>query len=114
MMDVSDGLLIDGRRMAEASGGALRIDLDAVPLSPDYRALLGDGREARLAAATAGDDYELLFAAPPERTSALLALAEAQGIALTPVGEFAAGAGLALGDRGTPLPLPPRLGWEHG
>jgi thiamine-monophosphate kinase len=114
MMDVSDGLLIDAARMAEASGAAVRIDLEAVPLSEAYLAALGDGREARLAAATAGDDYELLFAAPPGRTQELLALADRLGIPLTPVGAFAPGSGLTLADRGAPLPLPPRLGWEHG
>src|SRR3546814_5288796 len=53
MMDVSDGLLIDAWRMAVASGAAMRIDLDAVPLSPEYAAVRGVGLDARLAAATA-------------------------------------------------------------
>jgi thiamine-monophosphate kinase len=114
MMDVSDGLLIDAARMAEASGAAVRIDLDAVPLSGAYLAALGDGHEACLAAATAGDDYELLFAAPPERTQELLALSDRLGIPLTPIGAFGPGSGITLADRGAPLPLPQRLGWEHG
>jgi thiamine-monophosphate kinase len=114
MMDVSDGLLIDAKRVAAASAAAVEIALDAVPLSEAFLAVLGDDRESRLAAATAGDDYELLFAAAPERSQELLALADRLGIPLTPIGAFAAGAGLALTDRGTPVPLPPRLGWEHG
>jgi len=114
MMDVSDGLLIDAKRMATASTAAVAIALDALPLSDAFLATMGDGREARLAAATAGDDYELLFAAAPDRTPALLALADRLGIPLTPIGAFAAGAGLTLSDAGAPLPLPPRLGWEHG
>ena len=114
MMDVSDGLLIDARRMAEASAAALCIDLDAVPLSSAYLSVLGDGPEARLAAATAGDDYELLFAAAPNLTGDLLALSESLGITLTPVGEFAAGAGLTLRDRSGAVAVPDRLGWEHG
>jgi thiamine-monophosphate kinase len=61
MMDVSDGLLIDALRLAQASDVAARIDLDAVPLSVGARAVAGDSRDARLAAATAGDDYQLLF-----------------------------------------------------
>jgi hypothetical protein len=54
MMDVSDGLLIDARRMAAASGLAVTIDLAAVPLSDAYRAFAGDDRDARLAAARRG------------------------------------------------------------
>ena len=42
MMDVSDGLLLDASRMAEASGLAVSIDLAAIPLSAEYRALKGD------------------------------------------------------------------------
>lgn len=105
MMDVSDGLLIDAARMAAASGLAVTIDLAAVPLSADYHAVRGTDRAARLAAATAGDDYELLFAAP-----AGLPLP----VAASCVGAFSTGEGLTLHDAGTPLPLPGRLGFEHG
>ena len=55
MADVSDGLLIDAARMADASGLAVAIELDAVPLSAEARGFAGEDREARLAAATAGD-----------------------------------------------------------
>jgi thiamine-monophosphate kinase len=113
MMDVSDGLLIDASRMAEASGAKVRIDLAQIPLSGALRAL-GDDQAARLAAATAGDDYELLFAAAPEQAGALLAVSEALGLPFTRIGSFEEGAGLALLHHGTPLPLPERLGWEHG
>ncbi|KQN82503.1 thiamine-monophosphate kinase [Sphingomonas sp. Leaf67] len=98
MMDVSDGLLIDATRMAAASGLAVTIDLAAVPLSPDLRAF---GHDA-LTAATAGDDYELLFACnttPP--------------VAATRIGTFAVGTGLSLVDAGHPVPLPNRLGYQH-
>lgn len=93
MMDISDGLLIDAQRMAAASGLALSIDLDAVPH-------VGE----RMAAVTAGDDYELLFAAPAD-----LALP----VAATRIGSFASGHGLTLFDRTGPVALPSRLGWEH-
>jgi thiamine-monophosphate kinase len=111
MMDVSDGLLIDAGRMAEASGCAAAIQLEAIPLSEPFLALMG---EAWLTAATAGDDYELLFAADPAQAPAILALSDEIGLAFTRVGVFAAGAGLSLTDRGAPVPLPARLGFEHG
>lgn len=100
MTDVSDGLLIDTARMAEASGVAIAIDLDRVPLSAELRAWGGDP----LTAATAGDDYELLFAAPP---------AFAPPVAATAVGRVEAGAGLQLFDDGVPVALPDRLGFTH-
>lgn len=100
MADVSDGLLIDAARLAAASGLAVTIDLAAVPLSihaPDDRA-------GRLAAATAGDDYQLLFAARTGWTPPVPA---------TRVGRFAPGSGLTLVDRDGPVALPASLGFEH-
>ena len=104
MSDVSDGLLIDAARMARASGLAVTIDLASVPLSPALLDFTGDDLAARLAAATAGDDYELLFA---------LASGEEPPVAAAPVGIFKAGAGLDLTLGMDPVPLPSRLGWEH-
>ena len=113
MMDVSDGLLIDSSRLAAASGVAAEIDLALVPLSEAYLAALGDGREARLAAATAGDDYELLFAAAAGRAAEILALQDELGLPLSRIGLLREGTGLSLTEAGQALPLPPRLGWEH-
>ena len=60
MMDVSDGLLLDAWRMAEASGSTLAIDAMAVPVAAPQR---------RRACMSWGDDYELLFTLPPGRSA---------------------------------------------
>jgi len=99
MADISDGLLIDAQRMAEASGLAVEIDLDAVPVA--------EGAE-RMAAITSGDDYELLFAGLPG-----LKLSQPNLAKITPIGRFVPGHGLTLKDRSGPVPLPQRLGFEH-
>src|SRR3546814_5264261 len=65
MMDVSDGLLIDAQRMAAASGCELGVMLETIPLSAALLAVRPDVLDTRLAAATAGDDYQLLFTADP-------------------------------------------------
>jgi thiamine-monophosphate kinase len=104
MMDVSDGLLIDATRMAAASGCGVEIDLTLVPRSPAAIAYAGDDRAARLAAATGGDDYELLFALPAGLTPPVSA---------TRVGGFVEGAGLILSEGGVPIDPPARTGWEH-
>ena len=74
MMDVSDGLLLDARRMAEASGCAVAIELDALPLSSAFVAERGQDLRRALFAATGGDDYALLAALPPELDPATLSL----------------------------------------
>ena len=105
MADVSDGLLIDAQRIAAASGLAVRIDLDAVPLSADALAF-GTDRAARIAAATAGDDYQLLCAVPPAAREVAARIA-------VEIGRFEPGSGIHLHDRDGAAPLPARLGFEH-
>lgn len=104
MMDVSDGLLIDAKRMAEASGLALKIDISSIPLSTDYISHRTNSLDSRIQAASWGDDYQLLFAAPANITLPVPA---------TKVGDFHEGSGLTLTDAGTLIPLPASLGYEH-
>ncbi len=106
MMDVSDGLLIDAARLAEASGLAVMIDLGAVPLSPSYCAVAGEDRAARMRGATAGDDYQLLFTSALPRPTI--------GVRVTRIGHMARGVGLHLHDSDGQIELPDTLGWLHG
>lgn len=58
MMDISDGLLLDATRMADASNVTFKIDRAKVPIAaPESR---------RDDALCWGDDYELLFTAPAD------------------------------------------------
>jgi thiamine-monophosphate kinase len=112
MMDVSDGLLLDASRMAEASGAKAVIDLDSLPLSRAFVAERGAGRQARLFAATGGDDYALLAALDPETDP--LGLPLPSGTTIARIGTLSAdGPTLSLVSGGSPVPLPKRLGFEH-
>jgi thiamine-monophosphate kinase len=106
MMDVSDGLLIDAARLGEASGLMVEIDLDAVPMSAEAIACAGQDRVARLRAATAGDDYALLFTS----SNPLPAVPGR----ITRIGQVKRGQGMRLFDRDGPVDLPQTLGWLHG
>lgn len=103
MMDVSDGLLIDASRLGQASGVAITID--HIPLSPALERARGASTAVQIAAARAGDDYELLFTLPRGLTPPVRAI---------PVGHVAEGSGLTLMIDGAVMPLPDSLGWEHG
>lgn len=95
MMDVSDGVLLDAKRLAEASGVTIDLDRMAVPI-----AVPEDRRDEAL---TWGEDYELLFTTRPD--AVLPIPAHAIGM----VGEPAENALLLNGS------IPPeRLGYEHG
>jgi thiamine-monophosphate kinase len=112
MMDVSDGLLLDARRLAEASRCRLRVHLDSLPLSAAFIKERGDNLEARLFAATGGDDYSLLAALPPKVDPSTLSLPE--GTTIERIGNLEAGApAVRLLNDGRPVPLPERLGFEH-
>ena len=112
MMDVSDGLLLDGKRMAEASRCKMIIDLDRLPLSSAFVAERGQGISSRLFAATGGDDYALLAALPADLDPSTLSLPTRTRI--TPIGSLAAGeASLSLTHAGEPVELPEKLGFEH-
>jgi thiamine-monophosphate kinase len=112
MMDVSDGLLIDAARLASASEAAIEIDLSCVPLSRALIGACGEDRGATLAAATAGDDYELLFTLPPDREATVRTLSAA-GCPPTRIGTVREGDGLTLSEGGKAVPLPASLGYQH-
>jgi thiamine-monophosphate kinase len=114
MMDISDGLLIDASRLAKASGLSVTLDVGQIPLSSDYICFAGADQSARLAAATAGDDYELLFSTRSEQAGEIGRLSARLGLPLTRIGQMREGAGLNLFDNAGPVPLPERLGFEHG
>jgi thiamine-monophosphate kinase len=112
MMDVSDGLLLDARRLAEASHCSAAIELDALPLSRAFVAEHGQDLAARLFAATGGDDYALLAALPAEIDAETLSLPKDTRI--TRIGSLTgAGPSLCLTSSGKPVELPERLGFEH-
>lgn len=112
MMDVSDGLLLDASRMAKASGFGFEVDLDAIPLSAAFVRQRGKGLEARLFAATGGDDYALLAALPPHVDPLSLSLPDRTTIVR--IGSVGARGGeLSLVSGNKSVPLPERLGHEH-
>ncbi len=104
MMDVSDGLLLDASRIAKASGVNLEIDLDQVPLSVPFKTLFGEEEDARMSAATGGDDYQLLLTASPETVLP---------INVTRIGQCRPGSGVSLVQKGERIGLPEPLGFVH-
>lgn len=95
MMDISDGVLLDAKRLAEASGVTIDLERMAIPIAtPEDR---------RNEALSWGEDYELLFTTSSD--AILPVAAHAIGTVREHVGNA------LLLDGGVP---PERLGYEHG
>ncbi|MFW2456722.1 thiamine-phosphate kinase, partial [Methyloversatilis discipulorum] len=97
MIDVSDGLLADLGHIARASGLGAVVDDAALPWAALHAACT-DGAAARDALLAGGDDYELLFCAPPEADDALAALSARLALPLTRIGAMQSGDGVRLVD----------------
>ncbi len=110
-MDLSDGLLGDLPKLAQASGLAAHLAVERLPLSEAMRAAvsLAQAREWALAA---GDDYELLLAVAPARWADLEAAAARLNLRLTAVGEMRGGRGVTWSLDGRDF-LPVSRGYEH-
>lgn len=112
-MDVSDGLVQDLGHLARASGCSAVIEQSAVPVS-DSAILAMTGNPSLLASVlTGGDDYEILFTAPPDRRTAIGDLSAGLGLRLTRIGWMAAGTGVSVVDSaGHPVETG-QGGWRH-
>ena len=113
MIDVSDGLLADLGHICEASHVAAVIELESVPLSPAARAAVANDPRLRLRFAAAGDDYELLFAAPTDAAKAIAILSSRLGVRITQIGRVETGTGLRLVDAGGQPIAPEVTGYRH-
>jgi len=94
-IDVSDGLMADAGHIAGASGVGLSLDMRRVRPSARLVACLG-GDEARRCYLGGGDDYELLFTAPPKARGDIWQAARNAATPVRCIGEVVAGDGVAL------------------
>ena len=90
-MDVSDGLVGDLGKLCVASGMTADIEVARVPLSDAARQAVANDPSLIDTALTGGDDYEVVATVPAGAGDALMAAAEAAGVALTQIGIIRSG-----------------------
>jgi thiamine-monophosphate kinase len=106
-IDLSDGLSTDLTHLCQESAVGAEVSVAALPIHP--MALQSDPSNALDLALNGGEDYELLFSAPPAaRVPRTLA-----GVRVTRIGSLVRGSSISLlGPTGDRSPLQPG-GWEH-
>lgn len=114
-LDVSDGLIADTGHLADASGLTARIDFDRVPLSSSATRVVKKDRSLHLSLLGAGDDYEILFAAPADAAEAIAEASGDTGTPVTRIGDLApgkAGEVSVVDGQGMALDVP-KMGYRH-
>jgi len=114
-IDLSDGLSGDLRHICEESRVGAEIDLDKLPISTACRAYAHSrGLQPAQLALTGGEDYELLFTAPPAKQPDIMKQARAHRFHVTQIGTIRPrrfGIRIQNGD-GTSRPMP-ITSYEH-
>lgn len=85
-MDISDGLIGDAQKMADASGCGLTLRVADIPLSESARRMIAAEPAMLETAVTGGDDYEILCAVAADQAQAFEAAAKAADVTVTRIG----------------------------
>jgi len=112
-MDVSDGLVQDLGHMCRASGVGAAVDCTLLPLSPAARNALAADDSLLACVLAGGDDYELLFTAPPAARAAVEAAAAESGVAVGRIGGIEVQPGVRVVDGAGRALAPAATGWRH-
>ena len=112
-LDVSDGLLADLGHIARRSGVRLLLNAERIPISPALQSMAGSSVETIIAAATAGDDYEIAFTISPSAKDMIAKASHTANTPVTEIGRVVEGEGVVLLDSaGIEIPVLKR-GYEH-
>jgi thiamine-monophosphate kinase len=110
-IDISDGLLGDAAKLAQASGCGVEIAYEELPVSQALVRAVGAER-ARYLALTGGDDYELCFTVPPAHIDELARALPQELWNYRRIGTLRASAGAVVTRAGTVMEFS-HSGFDH-
>jgi thiamine-monophosphate kinase len=115
MIDVSDGLLIDTSHLLTESGVGAQIWEDRIPISRLYRRWISSfSKNPYEIALSGGEDYELLFTAPPEMREKISSVGISLKTPIQHIGEILPQKeGFHIVRKDGKVYSPIRLGYEH-
>lgn len=112
-LDVSDGVVADLGHICAMSHLAATIEEASVPLSDAGRAALAHAPDLIDGILGGGDDYEILFTAPPQAGPQLANVAGTSGVPLTKIGRMTAGEGVQIRAENGRFRRLAMGGWSH-
>ena len=111
-IDISDGLIVDLEKITTASEVGAKIHADRLPLSKSLKEEC-EIKTAWQYALASGDDYELCFTVPPEKSDRLKAAFKLLDCGWQCIGEIVTGTSVAVMDsQNNPLKIE-KKGYEH-
>ena len=114
LIDVSDGLAADLGHLLRASGDlGAELDADRLPFSPVVARELAAGRTEIVDLLTGGEDFELLFTAPPPAAAKISEIAAELKVPVARIGRVGRRPGIALIGPRAPVELSSRGGYDH-
>lgn len=96
--DVSDGLIADCGHMAEQSRVKIRIWQADLPVSEEAEALIMTDASLRDKVWSGGDDYQIVFTAPPRKRSVISGIGARNSVQIRRIGQVLHGEGVELLD----------------
>ena len=110
-MDISDGLVEDLSKLCQASAVAARVAADKIPIHPALK--LAFPKEHMDMALGGGEDYQLLFTAPPELMERVIALLPSPAAVAGEIVEGEVGKVTVLDSATGEALRTARTGWDH-
>ncbi len=112
-MDISDGLVGDLQHICDASHVGATMEIDRLPLSDAAKAVIANAPTWIETVIGGGDDYELLFTAPPPHQEALISLGWSVGVPITRIGSIDGNKGVRVINADGREIAPTKIGYRH-
>lgn len=114
MIDISDGLLSDLKKILTMSMAGATLYVSQLPLSDDFKQFQGQLTHNKIDyALSGGEDYELLFTSPQNKEEELMQLSHNSEIPITKIGEINASKRLVVLDHDQKPYQVDEQGYDH-
>ena len=98
-IDISDGLILDLERMINNQNFNYHLNLNQIPISNKLKQLIGNNKLQKENFISKGDDYQILFTSPLNKSEKIKKIAKRIKIKITAIGRITKGTNLLLNSK---------------